>query len=95
MREQGLTEIILVTNRTMGKRSPTAVASGRPVRTAIRRMESVDAVFRRLLRKPDFTWSGHGDALLRRRKPWYYENEPRPGVSVIGDRLSKLLRLPR
>ncbi|MDK0520856.1 hypothetical protein [Streptomyces sp. ML-6] len=53
--------------------------------------ETADAVFRKLLRKPGFTWSEHGDALLRRRKPWYYESEPRPGVSVIGDRLSELL----
>ncbi|AWW35335.1 hypothetical protein [Streptomyces cadmiisoli] len=49
-----------------------------------------DIVFRKLLRKPGFTWSEHGEALLRRRKPWYYANEPRPGVSVIGDRLSAL-----
>ncbi|MFI6285615.1 hypothetical protein ACIBCM_12805 [Streptomyces sp. NPDC051018] len=53
--------------------------------------ENADEVFRKLLRKPSFTWGEHGEALLRRRKPWYYENEPRPGVSVIGDRLSELL----
>ncbi|MDQ1010192.1 hypothetical protein QFZ82_004677 [Streptomyces sp. V4I23] len=53
--------------------------------------ETADAVFRKLLRKPGFTWSEHGEALLRRRKPWYYANEPRPGVSVIGDRLGALL----
>ncbi|MFI9119205.1 hypothetical protein ACIGW0_07395 [Streptomyces bikiniensis] len=53
--------------------------------------ETVDAVFRKLLRKPGFTWSEHGDALLRRRKPRYYESDPRPGASVIGDRLSELL----
>ncbi|TKA11580.1 hypothetical protein FCI23_11415 [Actinacidiphila oryziradicis] len=53
--------------------------------------ETGDAVFRKLLRKPGFTWSEHGEALLRRRKPWYYANEPRPGVSVIGDRLSALV----
>ncbi|WP_406171347.1 hypothetical protein [Streptomyces sp. NBC_00996] len=52
--------------------------------------ETADAVFRKLLRKPGFTWSEHGEALLRRRKPWYYANKPRPGVSVIGDRLSVL-----
>ena len=33
---------------------------------------------------------GYGEALLRRRKPWYYEREPRPGISVIGGRLSEL-----
>lgn len=52
--------------------------------------DTVDVVFRKLLRKPGFTWSEHGEALLRRRKPWYYAQEPRPGVSVIGERLSEL-----
>ncbi|AUY50616.1 hypothetical protein [Streptomyces sp. CB01881] len=52
--------------------------------------EAADAVFRKLLRKPEFTWIEHGEELLRRRKPWYYAQEPRPGVSVIGERLSEL-----
>ncbi|MFD5462102.1 hypothetical protein ACFWIQ_04620 [Kitasatospora sp. NPDC127059] len=52
--------------------------------------ETVDAVFRKLLRKPGFTWGEHGEELLRRRKPWYYAQEPRPGVSVVGERLSEL-----
>ena len=30
--------------------------------------------------------------LMRRRKPWNYEREPRPGISVIGARLSELVR---
>jgi hypothetical protein len=60
-------------------------------RLAAAHPETADTVFRKLLRKPGFTWSEHGETLLRRRKPWYYENEPRPGVSVIGDRLSELL----
>ncbi|MFF4559456.1 hypothetical protein [Streptomyces sp. NPDC001435] len=59
-------------------------------RLAAAHPETVDAVFRQLLRKPGFTWSEHGEPLLRRRKPRYYENEPRPGVSVIGDHLSAL-----
>jgi hypothetical protein len=59
-------------------------------RLAAAHPETVDAVFRKLLRRPGFTWSEHGETLLRRRKPWYYENEPRPGVSVVGDRLSEL-----
>jgi hypothetical protein len=50
----------------------------------------VDAVYRKILRKPQFTWSQDGETLLRRRKAWYYEREPRPGVSVIGARLSEL-----
>jgi hypothetical protein len=48
------------------------------------------AAFRGVAGGPGFTWSEHGEALLRRRKPWYFENEPRPGVSVISDRLSGL-----
>lgn len=59
-------------------------------RLAAAHPETADEVFRKLLRKPGFIWSEHGEALLRRRKPWYYESEPRPGVSVIGDRLSEL-----
>ncbi|MFD7287821.1 hypothetical protein [Streptomyces sp. NPDC059863] len=61
-------------------------------RLAAAHPESTDVVFRKLLRKPGFTWSEHGEALLRRRKPQYYESEPRPGASVVGDRLSELLR---
>lgn len=59
-------------------------------RLAAAHPKTADAVFRKLLRKPGFTWTEHGEALLRRRKPWYYANEPRPGVSVIGKRLSAL-----
>ncbi len=59
-------------------------------RLAAAHPETVDEVFRKLLRKPGFTWDEHGEELLRRRKPWYYEQEPRPGVSVIGERLSEL-----
>ncbi|MFJ3974632.1 hypothetical protein [Streptomyces sp. NPDC090021] len=44
--------------------------------------ETADAVFRKPLRKPGFVWSEHADALLRRRKPWYYESDPRPGRGV-------------
>ncbi|MFI9360031.1 hypothetical protein ACIG5E_03045 [Kitasatospora sp. NPDC053057] len=53
---------------------------------------TVDTVFRKLLRKPGFTWAEHGEELLRKRKSWYYAQQPRPGVSVIGDRLSELAR---
>ena len=31
------------------------------------------------------------EALMRRRKPWYYEHEPRPDTTVIGARLSELI----
>jgi hypothetical protein len=62
-------------------------------RLAVAHPEAADAVLRKVLRKPGFTWAEHGEALLRRRKPWYYEREPRPGVSVIGARLAELAAL--
>jgi hypothetical protein len=50
---------------------------------------STQAVLRKILRQPNFTWAEHGEALLRRRKPWYHE--PRPDIAVIGARLSELI----
>ena len=40
---------------------------------AVAHPETVDAVFRKVLRQPGFTWAEHGEALLRRRKPWHYD----------------------
>jgi len=61
-------------------------------RLAAAHAQTVNAVFRKVLRQPNFTWAEHGEALLRRRKPWYNEHEPRPDISVLGARLSELLR---
>ena len=61
-------------------------------RLAVAHPQTVNAVFRKVLRQPNFTWAEHGEALLRRRKPWYYEHEPHPDISVLGARLSELLR---
>jgi hypothetical protein len=52
--------------------------------------DTVDAVFRKILRQRDFTWAEHGEALMRRRKAWDYQREPRPGVTVIGERQMEL-----
>lgn len=60
-------------------------------RLATAHPDTVDTVSRKILRKPGFSWSEHGEALLRHRKAWYFEHEPRPGVSVIGNRLSELV----
>ena len=59
-------------------------------RLAAAHSDTVDVVFRKILRKRDFTWAEHGEALMCRRKAWYYRREPRPGVSVISDRLLEL-----
>src|ERR1700761_854667 len=55
---------------------------------------SVDAVFRRVLGNRNFTWSQHGVALLRKRKPGYYAAEPTPGVAVLSDRVMALASGP-
>ena len=60
-------------------------------RLAAAHPQTVDAVFRKVLRQPHFTWAEHGEALLRRRKPRYFEHEPRPNRTVIGVRLSELI----
>ncbi len=54
---------------------------------------NADAVFRRVLGNRSFTWSEHGDRLLRKRKPGYYESGPLPGVAVLSDRVLELARL--
>lgn len=68
--------------------------------TVIRRLverhpEGADAVFRRLLRKPAFTWEEHGEELLRRRKKSHYGHEPLPSITPVGSRLAQLLRAGR
>jgi hypothetical protein len=60
-------------------------------RLAAARPQTVDAVLQKILRQPNFTWAEHGEALLRQRKPWYYEREPRPDIAVLGARLSELM----
>jgi hypothetical protein len=59
-------------------------------RLAAAHPDTVDAVFRKILHQRDFTWAKDGEALMRRRKAWYYQREPLPGVSVIGNRLTEL-----
>jgi hypothetical protein len=63
---------------------------------AIRRLvqrhpESADPVFRALLRKPNFCWSRDGEKLLRREKGPFFDREPTPSISIIGERLTELL----
>lgn len=59
-------------------------------RLAASHPDTVDAVYRKILRKRDFILGEHGETLMRRRKAWYHEREPRPGASVIGDRVMEL-----
>ncbi|WP_246561451.1 hypothetical protein [Streptomyces roseirectus] len=59
-----------------------------------RHPDTADTVFRKLLRKPAFTWEADGEALLRRRKKSHYAREPLPGFTPVGSRLAELLRGP-
>lgn len=67
---------------------------------AIRRLvqrhpDGADPVFRTLLRKPGFSWSRDGEKLLQRHKKPFFDREPMPSVSIIGERLAELLRTTR
>jgi hypothetical protein len=55
----------------------------------------VDAVFAALLGKKGFSWERDGETLLRRRKPGFFDREPMPSYSVVGERLAELLRKGR
>jgi hypothetical protein len=48
---------------------------------------NTDILYAKVLGKPFFTWTVKGDALLRKRKPWYFRREPLPPVSLISDRV--------
>jgi hypothetical protein len=55
---------------------------------------NVDAVYRKVLGNRNFSWAQHGEALLSKRKPGYFEAEPTPGVAVLSDRVLELGRSP-
>ncbi len=62
-------------------------------RLAQRHPEGADPVFRILLRKPGFSWQRDGEELLRRRKKSFFDREPRPRISTVGDRVVELLHI--
>jgi hypothetical protein len=57
-----------------------------------RHPDNVDQVFRALLRKPGFTWERDGENLLRRHKKTFFDRDPTPSISTVGERLAELLR---
>lgn len=59
-------------------------------RLAAAHPDTVDAVFRKLLKKPTFTWADDGEALLHKHKPQYFRKTPQPKLAVVGARLREL-----
>ncbi|HEX5401398.1 MAG TPA: hypothetical protein VFX16_03755 [Pseudonocardiaceae bacterium] len=59
---------------------------------AQRHPDGADPVFRALLRRPGFSWSRDGETLLRRHKKSFFDREPLPSISIVGERLTELLR---
>jgi hypothetical protein len=57
-----------------------------------RHPDGADPVFRALLRKTGFSWTRDGEKLLRQHKKSFFEREPTPSISIVGERLTELLR---
>jgi hypothetical protein len=64
-------------------------------RLVARHPESADHVFRTLLRKPSFHWEQDGEQLLQRRKKHFFNREPMPSITPVGERLTQLLHAGR
>jgi hypothetical protein len=59
-------------------------------RLAAAHPDTADAVFRKVLKKPDFTWAKDGEALLRKHKRQYFQEAQQPAIAVVGTRLREL-----
>jgi hypothetical protein len=57
------------------------------IRLAERDHDTADRVFRCLLGKPRFSWAEDGETLLRKHKPAWYDSQPLPCITPLGDRL--------
>lgn len=57
-------------------------------RLAERYPDGATELFRRLLRRPTFTWARDGDQLMRERKASFFERPALPSAAVIGGRLA-------
>jgi hypothetical protein len=67
-----------------------------PIRRLVQRHPGgADLVFRTFLSKPGFSWARDGEKLLRRNKKSFFDCEPTPSISIIGERLAELLGTTR
>lgn len=60
-------------------------------RLAAAHPDTVDEVYRKILKKPSFTWEKQGEQLLRKRKPWYFKEDRYPKTTPTSDYLLELL----
>jgi hypothetical protein len=60
-------------------------------RLAAAHPDTVDDVYRTILKKPAFTWDKQGEHLLRKRKPWYFKEERYPKTTPASDYLLELM----
>lgn len=60
-------------------------------RLAAAHPDTVDEVYRRVLKKPSFTWEKQGEQLLRKRKPWYFKEDRLPKTTPTSEYLLELL----
>jgi hypothetical protein len=62
------------------------------IRLAERDHDRASQVFAFLTRRPGFSWPDDGEPLLRKHKPAWYGEPPRPRTVVLNDRLAPHLR---
>lgn len=51
-------------------------------------------MFQKLLKKRDFIWETHGEALLRKHKARHFDAPRLPGNVPVSDEMAKYLRDP-
>lgn len=67
--------------------------SPEPLRRLARRdQDKASAVFGKLLKKRGFTWADHGEALLRKHKPGYFDGSRLPRNVMLSETLADALR---
>jgi hypothetical protein len=60
-------------------------------RLAAAHPDTVDEVYRAVLKKPAFTWEKNGELLLSKRKPWYFQETRYPKSTPVSDYLVDLI----
>ena len=78
----------------LGYLDSESIYPGPLLRLAAAHPDTVDDVYRTVLKKPAFTWEEQGERLLRKRKPWYFKQDHYPKTTPASDYLLSLLAEP-